>query len=83
VTTEKNVTGFRALDELTTAYQALLPDPNQRVIVYCRTGHQASQTYFVLVHLLGYRNVQWYDAGWTEWAAYSELPAEVKKTQHL
>jgi len=42
--------------------------------VHCRNGHQASQTYFGLKHLLGYSNVRWYDAGWTEWAARRELP---------
>jgi thiosulfate/3-mercaptopyruvate sulfurtransferase len=48
--------------------------PTTEVIVHCRTGHQASQTFFVLKRLLGYPNVRWYDAGWTEWAARSELP---------
>lgn len=37
-------------------------------------AHQASQTYFVLRHLLGYSHVLWYDAGWTEWSARSDLP---------
>lgn len=36
--------------------------------------HQASQTFFVLKHVLGYPNVRWYDAGWTEWAARPDLP---------
>jgi thiosulfate/3-mercaptopyruvate sulfurtransferase len=45
-----------------------------------RSGHQASQTYFVLTRLLGYTHVRWYDAGWTEWAARPEWPvvSEVK-----
>jgi 3-mercaptopyruvate sulfurtransferase SseA len=28
----------------------------------------------VLKRLLGYKNVYYYDAGWTEWAARQELP---------
>jgi 3-mercaptopyruvate sulfurtransferase SseA len=52
------------------------------VIVHCRTGHQASETYFVLKRLLGYANVRWYDAGWTEWAARLELPI-VNETQDV
>ena len=50
--------------------------------MHCRTGHQASQTFFVLKRLLGYPNVRWYDAGWTEWAARPELPI-VSETRDL
>jgi thiosulfate/3-mercaptopyruvate sulfurtransferase len=60
--------------ELSAAYAKLIPSKDSPVIVHCRTGHQASQTFFVLTRLLGYTNVRWYDAGWTEWAARPELP---------
>ena len=60
--------------ELAAVYAKLIPSKDSSVIVHCRTGHQASQTFFVLTRLLGYTHVRWYDAGWTEWAARPELP---------
>jgi thiosulfate/3-mercaptopyruvate sulfurtransferase len=45
------------------------------VVVHCRTGHQASQTYFVMRHLLGYEKVRWFNGSWTEWAERKDLPA--------
>ena len=62
---------------LAEAYAALIPDKKTPVIIHCRTGHQASQTFFVMKFLLGYKNVFWYDAGWTEWASRKELPVEM------
>jgi len=67
---------FKTGAELARAYSALIPSRDARVILHCRTGHQASQTFFVLRRLLGYTNVLWYDAGWSEWAARPELPVE-------
>ncbi len=67
---------LRAIAELEAAYRKLLPRKDAPVIVHCRTGHQASQTFFVLRFLLGYQDVRWYGAGWTEWAARPELPTE-------
>lgn len=70
----ESVTTFKSLSELGAVYARLIPSKKSRVIVHCRTGHQASQTVFVLKHLLGYENVLWYDGGWSEWAARSTLP---------
>jgi len=80
VSQTNKVVAFKPLDVLAAAYARMIPSKSSDIIVHCRTGHQASQTYFVLKHLLGYSNVRWYDAGWTEWAARRELPV-VKEVQ--
>jgi thiosulfate/3-mercaptopyruvate sulfurtransferase len=74
VTSSNKVVALKPRDALSAAYALMIPSKDTEIIVHCRTGHQASQTYFVLKHLLGYSNVRWYDAGWTEWAARRELP---------
>ena len=71
---------FKPVSELKTAYEQIIPSKDALVIVHCRTGHQASQTFFVLKHLLGYSQILWYDAGWTEWAARMELPVKTGTT---
>ena len=76
VSTNNTVIQFKPLSELAEAYAKLIPSKDTPVVVSCRTGHQASQTYFVLRHLLGYRRVSWYDGGWAEWASRPELPIE-------
>jgi thiosulfate/3-mercaptopyruvate sulfurtransferase len=77
VTASNKVVTFKSTADLAAAYAELIPARDADIIVHCRTGHQASQTYFVLTRLLGYPNVRWYDAGWTEWAARPELPVAV------
>jgi 3-mercaptopyruvate sulfurtransferase SseA len=76
-----NVVQFKPIQDLKAAYAKLIPSRDARVIVHCRTGHQASQTFFVLRRLLGYQNVLWYDGGWTEWAARPELPIVADDTK--
>ena len=74
--TNNAVIRFKTVSELDEAYAKLILSKDSPVVVSCRTGHQASQTYFVLRHLLGYRRVSWYDGGWAEWASRPELPIE-------
>lgn len=77
VATVGGVVVFKSVDELADAYARLIPSKDSKVIVHCRTGHQASQAFFVLRNLLGYTNVSWYDGGWSEWAARPDLPVEM------
>ncbi len=46
------------------------------VVVYCRIGERSSHTWFVLTHLLGYRQVRNYDGSWTEWGNLVGVPIE-------
>lgn len=71
-----DVPRFKPVEELAGAYARIIPSKDSTVIIHCRTGHQASQTYFVLKRLLGYDDILWYDAGWSQWAAKKELPIE-------
>lgn len=82
ITGSDKIVTFKPTEILAAAYSRIIPAKDTEVIVHCRTGHQASQTFFVLKRLLGYSNVRWYDAGWTEWAARPELPI-VNETPEL
>lgn len=61
--------------ELEPEYAALGLAKDAPVVVSCRTGHTASEAYFVMRHLLGYKNVRWFNGSWTEWAEHQDLPA--------
>ncbi len=74
--TVNEIPQFKPIEDLANAYARIIPSKDSAVIVHCRTGHQASQTFFVLKRLLGYKNIFWFDAGWSQWAARKELPIE-------
>jgi thiosulfate/3-mercaptopyruvate sulfurtransferase len=57
---------FLPLEQLKETYARLIPDPDTRVIVYCRTGVEATMPYFVL-RSLGY-DVALYDGSFVEWS---------------
>jgi thiosulfate/3-mercaptopyruvate sulfurtransferase len=67
---------FKSFDELKALYDAQGVRPDQPVIAYCRIGERSSLTWFVLRHLLGFKNVKNYDGSWTEWGNLVGAPVE-------
>lgn len=68
---------FRPVEELRALYQDKLGlTPETDTVVYCRIGERSSHTWFVLTHLLGFRQVRNYDGSWTEWGNMVRSPIE-------
>jgi thiosulfate/3-mercaptopyruvate sulfurtransferase len=59
---------FKSADELRRIYLGEEGvDPARGTIAYCRIGERSSHTWFVLVYLLGLKDVKNYDGSWTEY----------------
>lgn len=64
--------------ELEEKFMELGVTPDKEVIVYCNTGWNAANTFFVL-KALNYPNVRVYDYSWAEWNAKEFLPRVLGK----
>ncbi|KAB1504201.1 sulfurtransferase [Corynebacterium sp. 320] len=51
-------------------------DPNKTTVVYCVDGGRAAQHWFILKHLLGWKDVRVYDGSWIEWGNMMRVPIE-------
>lgn len=49
----------------------------KEIIVYCRTGREASHLYFTLKCVLGFPNVHLYRGSWVEWSADKNMPVKI------
>jgi thiosulfate/3-mercaptopyruvate sulfurtransferase len=67
---------FKSAEELKQLYSSKGVVPDKKVVTYCRIGERASVTWFVLKHLLGYKDVKVYDGSWTEWGNLVRFPIE-------
>jgi thiosulfate/3-mercaptopyruvate sulfurtransferase len=50
---------------------------DKEIIVYCRTGREASHLYFTLKYILGVPNIRLYRGSWVEWSADKNLPIKM------
>lgn len=67
---------FRPELELRSLYAQAGVQPGMLTIAYCRTGAQASLTYFVLKYLRV--DVRLYDGSYLEWSAQKDLPVATR-----
>ena len=67
---------FKSADDLRALYEGKGVTPDKDVTAYCRIGERSAHTWFVLTHLLGYKNVKNYDGSWTEWGSLVGAPIE-------
>jgi thiosulfate/3-mercaptopyruvate sulfurtransferase len=49
---------------------------DKEIVIYCRTGREASQVYFTLKYFLGFPHVHLYRGSWVEWSADKNLPVK-------
>lgn len=67
---------FKSREELEKIYGEQGITEDKDIIAYCRIGERSAHTWFVLTHLLGYKNVRNYDGSWTEWGSLVGAPIE-------
>jgi thiosulfate/3-mercaptopyruvate sulfurtransferase len=69
-------TGFRPAPVMLEALSGHGISPATRVTTYCTIGNRASQAWYALTHLLGFREVSVYYGGWAEWGTDPAMPVE-------
>jgi len=59
---------LKSAADLKALYESKGVTKDKEVIAYCQGGIKASNAYFVLRHILGYKNVKVYVGSWGEWS---------------
>ncbi len=67
---------FRPEADIKAELVAMGMTPDKPVIVYCNSGHQASEGFYTLRYRLGYPNVRLYQGSWLEWSMAPSTPKE-------
>ncbi len=82
---KKDVEGgsFRPASAIRAELEAAGVSWEKPVVVYCNSGHQASEGYWVLKSLLGHPDVRLYQGSWNEWSATPGTPRETSAPEAL
>ena len=68
---------FKDRNELEAAASTVVgADRSQEIIVYCNTGRESSNWWFLLHEVLGYEDVKNYDGSMQEWSKDANAPVE-------
>lgn len=67
---------FRSEGEMRQVMQNCGIAPETKIVTYCTIGNRASQAWYALRHLLGYRDVSVYYGSWTEWGKSADTPID-------
>ncbi len=59
---------MKSAADLKAAYEAKGVTADKEVVAYCQGGIKASNAYFALKHILGYKNVKVYVGSWGHWS---------------
>lgn len=68
---------WKKKEELETLFSAFRVNKDKEIIVYCRTGREASHLYFTLKYVLGFPHIRLYKGSWVEWSADKNLPVKI------
>lgn len=65
---------FRDAVDIRADLESIGTDLSGPLVTYCRLGHRASMSRYVLTHVVGLAQVQAYDGSWTEWGSLVDVP---------
>ena len=60
---------IKSAADLKAVYDSKGVKADKNVITYCQAGIKAANAYFILKHVLGYKNVKMYVGSWSEWSS--------------
>jgi thiosulfate/3-mercaptopyruvate sulfurtransferase len=66
---------YRSVQQIRINYLELGVEPDDTVILFCKTSIRGAQTYLALYNA-GYRNLKLYDGAWVEWSSKPSLPVQ-------
>lgn len=67
---------FKSESDIKKMFEEKGVTPDKLIYEYCHSGDRAAHAYVTLKYILGYKNVRFYDGGWTEWSTILSLPAD-------